>query len=72
MRSMLISDEKNHLEIDVDTLHAGIVAKFERCPYCNTKLLFTHDLSLAQLEVTENARCPGCGMHTTPQKHSIQ
>jgi DNA-directed RNA polymerase subunit RPC12/RpoP len=46
--------------------------KFERCNYCNTKLLFTHDLNLSYFEVTENCRCPGCGVTKTPQRFTLQ
>lgn len=46
--------------------------QFERCSYCNTKLLFTHDLNLSYFEVVENCRCPGCGVTKSPQRFTLQ
>lgn len=50
----------------------ALIAKFESCPYCHSRMLFTHELNLEHLEVIENGRCSGCGMHTNPRKHSLQ
>lgn len=48
-----------------------MLEKYERCNYCNTKLLFTHDLNLNYLEVVECSRCPGCGVSMQPRKHTL-
>jgi len=65
-------DHKALKDVDMDSEDRPFMAdRFERCAYCNTKLLFTHDLNLTNLEVTENGRCPACGVHTQPRKHTL-
>lgn len=59
-------------DIQTEELRLNLIARFEKCPYCRSKLLFTHDLNLEHLEVVENSRCSGCGMHTNPKKHTLQ
>lgn len=49
----------------------AIIAKYERCSFCNSKLLFTHDLNLSYLQVIENSRCPGCGVTMRPRKFTL-
>jgi DNA-directed RNA polymerase subunit RPC12/RpoP len=69
-----------YLRVDASTLDGNAeenlafmnTEQFERCTYCNTKLLFTHDLNLSYFEVTENCRCPGCGVTKTPQRFTLQ
>ncbi len=68
-----------YLRVDASTLDGtheemGLmtVEQFDRCVYCNTKLLFTHDLNLSYLEVVENCRCPGCGVTKSPQRFTLQ
>lgn len=51
---------------------ALMMARLEKCSFCNSKLLFSHNLDLEHFEVIESARCSGCGTHTTPKKHSLQ
>jgi uncharacterized protein with PIN domain len=68
-----------YTRVDASTLdgsgeEAGLLTaeQFERCTYCNTKLLFTHDLNLGYFEVIENCRCPGCGVTKTPRRFTLQ
>lgn len=45
--------------------------RYERCSFCSSKLLFTHDLNLPTFEVIEKCRCPGCGVTLTPKKFKL-
>lgn len=55
-----------------ETVRAVQVARYERCEFCNSKLIFTHDLNLGYLEVIETGRCPGCGVSLSPKKFTLQ
>lgn len=48
------------------------VEKYEKCSFCNSKLIFSHDLNLGFLQVVETSRCPGCGVSTHPKKFTLQ
>lgn len=53
--------------------HRGILLeKYERCNFCNSRLVFSHDLNLMHLQVVETGRCPGCGVSLIPKKYTIQ
>lgn len=47
------------------------VKKLEQCPFCDSKLLFTHDLNLSYLQVVETSRCPGCGVTMRPKTFTL-
>lgn len=49
----------------------SVVEKLERCSFCNTKLLFSHDLNLSYLQVVESSRCPGCGVTMRPKTFTL-
>lgn len=72
MRTPLNRSEatKPHLE-NAEEPKAVMLQKYERCNYCHTKLLFTHDLNLSYLEVVECSRCPGCGVSMAPRKFTL-
>lgn len=73
MRSPYLRVETSTLEGSPDnTEFQSAPEQFERCAYCNTKLLFTHDLNLSYFEVIENCRCPGCGVTKSPQRFTLQ
>ncbi len=72
MRTPLHRTESSSLHEETDLQSEGILLeKYERCAYCNTKLLFTHDLNLSYLEVVECSRCPGCGVSMAPRKFTL-
>ena len=48
-----------------------VTEKYERCSFCNSRLLFSHDLDLMSFEVIETSRCPGCGVTMTPKKFKL-
>ena len=58
-------------ENEPENIRAILLEKYERCSFCNTRLLFNHDLDLQVLEVVETSRCPGCGVSMTPKKFRI-
>ncbi len=72
MRSPYTRVESSTLDGSTDDINCLTPEQFERCTYCNTKLLFTHDLNLSYFEVIENCRCPGCGVTKTPQRFTLQ
>jgi hypothetical protein len=72
MRPAIYAQDAQNQDTHREELHLVLIARFEKCPYCHSKLLFTHDLNLEHFEVTENGRCSGCGMHTSPRKHTLQ
>jgi uncharacterized protein with PIN domain len=45
--------------------------KFERCSFCNSKLIFTHHHNLGYFQVIESARCTGCGVVPEPKKFTL-
>jgi hypothetical protein len=70
MRTPFNRPENNELEPDY--LHAVNVEKYERCTFCHSKLVFTHDLNISYLQVIETSRCPGCGVTAHPKKFTLQ
>lgn len=50
---------------------ADLIEKFEKCGFCNSKLMFTHELNLSYFQIVESARCPGCGVTPKPKKFSL-
>ncbi len=72
MRSPYLRVDASTLDGNAEEIALMNPEQFERCNYCNTKLLFTHDLNLSYFEVTENCRCPGCGVTKTPQRFTLQ
>jgi uncharacterized protein with PIN domain len=49
-----------------------LTEKYERCAFCNSKLVFSHDLNINYLQVIETSRCPGCGVTMLPKKYTLQ
>jgi len=72
MRSPYTRVESSTLDGNCEQVNYMAAEQFERCHYCNTKLLFTHDLNLSYFEIVENCRCPGCGVTKTPQRFTLQ
>ena len=56
---------------DCEAARTDLREKFERCSFCNSKLLFSHDLNLSYFEVVESSRCPGCGVTMRPKKFTL-
>ena len=54
-----------------DTVKSVMVEKYERCSFCSSKLVFSHDLNLSYLEVVESGQCPGCGVAVHPKKFTL-
>lgn len=72
MRSPYLRVDSTVLDGNAEDNLAFSPEQLERCGYCNTKLLFTHDLNLHYFEVIENCRCPGCGVTKSPQRFTLQ
>lgn len=72
MRTPFLPVESTTLEGNPEGSDLLATEQFSRCAYCNTKLLFTHDLNLHFFEVIENCRCPGCGVTKSPQRFTLQ
>ena len=45
--------------------------KYERCTFCHSKLVFTHDLNISYFQVIETSRCPGCGVTMHPKRFTL-
>lgn len=58
-------------ENEPETVKVVVRERYERCAFCNSKLLFNHDLNLHQFEVIETSRCPSCGVSMTPKKFPL-
>ncbi len=71
MKSPYSSKEIQRPETDAQPVQAIMPEKYERCGFCNSKLVFSHDLNLAYLEVIETGRCPGCGVAMHPKKFTL-
>jgi Pyruvate/2-oxoacid:ferredoxin oxidoreductase delta subunit len=66
-----VRDIQNN-ENEAEHLKCMSVEHYERCVFCNSKLIFTHDLNLSYLQVIETSRCPGCGVAPQPKKFTLQ
>lgn len=72
MRSPFSRIEPQEYERDSDPAKLIVMEKFDRCAFCNSRLIFSHDLNISYLQVIETSRCSGCGVSMTPQKHTLQ
>jgi uncharacterized protein with PIN domain len=57
---------------EADAAKCMSVEHYERCSFCNSKLIFTHDLNISYMQVVETSRCPGCGVAPHPKKFTLQ
>jgi hypothetical protein len=60
-----------HPENEPECVKAIEVEKYERCTFCSSKLVFSHDLNLNYFQVIETSRCPGCGVSMLPKKFTL-
>lgn len=72
MRSPYNSSEISPNENEPDTIRCIMMEKYERCSFCNSRLVFSHDLNIQYLHVIETSRCPGCGVTTNPKRFTLQ
>lgn len=72
MRTPFSIQEIQNTASEVDHSKCLSVEHYERCSFCNSKLIFTHDLNLSYLQVIETSRCPGCGVAPHPKKFTLQ
>lgn len=62
---------EEHLDGEPERGPAVVTERYERCSFCNSRLLFNHELDLHSFEVIETSRCPGCGVTMTPKKFKL-
>ena len=72
MKSPYNRMEIQRSESEAETVKCIQVEKYERCSFCNSKIVYSHDLNLNFLEVIETGRCPGCGVAMNPKKFTLQ
>ncbi len=72
MRTPYERKEMFGAETEIETVKSILLEKYERCVYCGSKLLFSHDLNLGLLEIVESSRCTGCGVSHHPKKFTLQ
>lgn len=72
MRSPFNPMELQQNEGEPETIRSILQEKYERCSFCNSRLVFSHDLNLQHLQVIETSRCPGCGVTANPKKFTLQ
>lgn len=72
MRTPFQRIEPKEYESHGENPRSAVVEKYERCSFCNSKLIFSHDLNLSYLQVIETGRCPGCGVTIVPKKYTLQ
>jgi len=72
MNNTHLIDEVDHPEREPESLRAVIMESYEKCSFCGSKLVFSHDLNIGFLQVVEVARCPGCGVTMNPKKFTLQ
>lgn len=58
-------------ENEPETVKSILLEKYERCSFCNSRLLFNHDLNLMLFEIVETSRCSGCGVTMNPRKYKV-
>ena len=59
-------------ENEPESLKVVFMESYEKCSFCGSKLVFSHDLNIGFLQVVEVARCPGCGVTMNPKKFTLQ
>lgn len=72
MSSLQACDELSIQELEPESLKAVFIETYEKCTFCGSKLIFSHDMNLGFLQVIEVARCPGCGVTMNPKKFTLQ
>ncbi len=72
MRSPYLPVEESTLENSSGDFENFKAESRDQCGYCNSRLLYTHELNLSLFEVVESCRCSGCGVTKTPQRFSLQ
>ena len=72
MRTPFSRIDPQEYDKECESQKAILMEKYERCVFCNSKLIFTHDLNLNFLQVIEVGRCPGCGVTLNPKKYTLQ
>jgi hypothetical protein len=68
-------DMEQSVQIAIDSTNphaAEILAHFENCAICGTKLRFTHRTDYLKFEVEEEASCPQCGIQNKVAKFILQ
>ncbi len=68
MDSSLMQKNESNEEKNLTFL---MLERYERCPFCNSRLIFSHEIDLVFFEVVESSRCTGCGVTLTPKKYKI-
>ncbi len=58
-------------ENEPESVKSVLQDSYGRCNFCNSKLVFSHDLNLSFLEVIETSQCPGCGVSMNPKKFTL-
>lgn len=72
MKSPYSRPDIQRSEGEIEPVKSIVVEQYERCHFCNSKIVFSHDLNLTYLEVIETGRCPGCGVAMNPKKFTLQ
>jgi len=72
MSSPYAIQELDSSEREPESLKSICVEHYEKCSFCGSKLVFSHDMNLGLLQVIEVARCPGCGVQMNPKKFTLQ
>jgi hypothetical protein len=65
-------EETSSHEREPENVRTILKERYERCAFCNSKLMFSHDLNLSFLQVVETSRCAGCGVTMNPKKFTLQ
>lgn len=71
MRTPYVRMNERNSETEPEVVKCVTPEKYERCTFCNTRLIFSHDLNLSYFEVIETSQCPGCGVATHPRKFTL-
>jgi len=72
MSSPYVCEDVEIKENEPESLKAVFMESYEKCGFCGSKLVFSHDLNIGFLQVVEVARCPGCGVTMNPKKFTLQ
>lgn len=59
------------MDPEPETLATISVEKYERCSFCNSRLVFSHDFQTAYFQVIEVGQCPGCGVARHPKRFTL-
>jgi|GEM_PF-1199328 len=72
MKSPFLQVSEPGRENDFESVRCIDINTYDRCAFCHSKLVFSHDLNMTHAAVIETSNCPSCGASMNPKKFTLQ